>query len=162
MKKLLASLATGVLAAGVIAGPAMASAPVHDRFEPYTGVFHTDAGELCDFEYLQIYTEKDTFTTYSDGRVMLKIEATDTNWNLTSGAPPLTEKVTFQITDYPDLRERQVGVFWKLRGASGAPVVVHAGQLLFETDFNLVKMTPNSDPGFTEVVCKALGGNPAS
>ncbi len=160
MKKFLASMAVGVLAVGVLAGPALAAKPVHDKGAPYTGLFEAPAGSLCDFDYRQTYTEQDTYTLFSDGRVKLQIKVSDVNLNLDTGAT-LHESVTFQITDYPDGRERQSGVFWKLRDENGKLVVVYAGQLLFDASFNLVKFTPNSDPGFAQAICTALGGKPA-
>ena len=56
--------------------------------------------------------------------------------------------------------EKDVGIFWHLRDADGKMVVVQAGQLRFD-ETGLIKFTPNLNPDFADVVCHALGGNPA-
>ena len=59
-------------------------------------------------------------------------------------------------------REKQVGLIWHLRDASGNLVVVGAGEALIDTSTGeLLKFTPNFKPDFAAVICPALGGAPA-
>ena len=71
----------------------------------------------------------------------------------------MTENDTLFFT-FGEESEKDVGVFWHLRDASGKMVLVHAGQLRFD-ETGLIKFTPNLNPDFAAVICPALGGNPA-
>jgi hypothetical protein len=57
---------------------------------------------------------------------------------------------------------KNVGVFWHLRNAAGKLVVVQAGQMTFDSNGNLIKVTPHLNPDYAAVICPALGGSPAS
>ena len=76
----------------------------------------------------------------------------DSNYTLTEND---TVFLTFDVAS-----EKDVGVFWHLRDSSGKLVVVQAGQVRFD-ETGLIKFTPNLNPDFADVVCHALGGNPA-
>jgi len=161
----LAALAAGALTIGVFAGPALAAPPLfHEVKVPFSGVLSAPAGELCDFSYQQTYSGMDTFTVLSDGTVQVLEQATDTNINLDTGES-LTESISYHYTFFPDGGWQQVGIFWQLRDADGKLVVIHAGNVVFDADFNVVKVTPNATPTdmatWAAVICPALGGNPA-
>ena len=57
--------------------------------------------------------------------------------------------------------QKQVGIFWHLRDASGKIVLVQAGQVVFDASGDVIKVTPNFNPDFAAVACPALGGQPA-
>jgi hypothetical protein len=71
----------------------------------------------------------------------------------------LTENDTL-FFKFAEDSEKDVGLFWHLRDASGKIVVVQAGQLRFDEN-GFVSATPNINPDFPAVICPALGGNPA-
>lgn len=150
-----------VLAVGVLASTASADPPLfHEVKVPFSGTNYAPAGFLCDFGYQQVYSGTDTFTFLSDGRVEILEQGQDTNTNLDTGVS-LHESISYHYTFYPDGSFTQVGIFWKLRDATGKLVVVHAGDVVFDPSYNLVKFTPNSSPDFAAVICPALGGNSA-
>ncbi len=82
---------------------------------------------------------------------------TITHANLDTGYT-LIERLSYNITFYED-SDRTVGLVWHLRDADGKMQVVQAGQVTFSEDG--VRHTPGINPNFSEVVCPALGGNPA-
>ena len=155
VRRLLLALTLGVLASGVLVPVASAAKPEH-----FTETFEDDfvfaAGEVCDFEYRQSYTGRDIVTIFDD-RVEVHEMITITHSNLDTGYS-LTEVLSYNITFYED-SDRTVGIIWHLRDADGKMQVVQAGQLIF--DENGVTHTPSINPTFEEVICPALGGNPA-
>jgi hypothetical protein len=155
VRRLLLALALGALVIGALAPVASAAQPEH-----FTETFEDDfvfaAGEVCDFEYRQSYTGRDIVTSFDD-RVQVHEMITITHSNLDTGYT-LTEVLSYNITFYED-SDRTVGILWHLRDADGKMQVVQAGQLIF--DENGVTHTPGINPSFREVVCTALGGNPA-
>jgi hypothetical protein len=162
--KALVVLATGLAVLAYSASTA-AAAPTHLRFT----VSDTDfapAGELCDFDYSAPFTADVNSIVFGDPnnptRVIDHVTLIKTHTNLDTGYS-LTEVDHFtQTFDAGTARFKQVGVFWHLRDPSGNLVVVHAGQIVFDTTTGeLVKATPNSGPDFAAVICPALGGSPA-
>jgi hypothetical protein len=152
---------TAVVALGLVSG-ALADRPVHTK-EEFSDELSVPAGALCDFEYHQAFTLSENLLVFGGGgRVTSHQKFTVAHTNADTDVT-LTEKgiVTVQFSA-DDAREKNVGLFWHLRDASGKLVVVQAGQLLFDTETGeLLKFTPNITPGFADVICPALGGAPA-
>jgi hypothetical protein len=156
IRRLLLALTLGALAAGFIAPVAKAAPP--ERFtESFEGTVVVPEGELCDFEYSQTFSGTDEVTIFGD-RVQVHETLTVAHTNVDSNYT-LTENDTLFFTFGAD-SEKDVGIFWHLRDADGKMVVVQAGQLRFDAT-GLIKFTPNINPDFAEVICPALGGNPA-
>jgi hypothetical protein len=156
VRRLLLALTLGTLATGVLAPVAAATAP--ERFtETFEGEHLSPAGELCDFDYLQVFSGTDEVTIFPD-RVQVQETLTVAHTNVDANYT-LTEDDRLFFTFRED-SEKHVGVFWHLRDPSGKMVVVQAGQLRFD-ETGLVKFTPGLNPDFAAVICPALGGNPA-
>ena len=157
VRRLLLALTMGALATWVLAPVAAAGAP--ERFtESFEGSNFAPAGELCDFDYSQTFSGTDEVTIFSDGRVQVHETLAVAHTNVDSD-------YTLTENDRSSSRsmltsEKDVGVFWHLRDSSGKLVVVQAGQLRFD-ETGLIKFTPNLNPDFADVICHALGGNPA-
>ena len=155
VRRLLLALALGALVIGALAPVASAAKPEHFT-ETFEDAFVLAAGEVCDFEYGQSYTGRDIVTIFDD-RAQVHEMITITHSNLDTGYT-LTEVLSYNITFYEEL-DRTVGILWHLRDADGKMQVVQAGQITFEGDE--VTHTPGINPDFADVVCHALGGNPA-
>ena len=155
VRRLLLALALGALVIGALAPVASAAKPEHFT-ETFEDDFVETAGEVCDFEYRQSFTGQDIVTIFDD-RVQVHEMITITHANLDTGYT-LIEVLSYNITFYED-SDRTVGIIWHLRDADGKMQVVQAGQLIF--DESGVTHTPGINPTFEEVVCTALGGNPA-
>jgi hypothetical protein len=156
VRRLVLALTLGALATGVVVPVAAAAAP--ERFtETFEGTEIFPAGELCDFEYAQTFSATDDVMIFGD-RVQVHETLMVTHTNVDANYT-LTENDTLFFTFRED-SEKDVGVFWHLRDASGKMVVVQAGQLRFD-ETGLIKFTPNINPDFAAVICPALGGNPA-
>ena len=155
VRRLLLALALGALVIGALAPVASAAKPEHFT-ETFEDEFVEPAGAVCDFEYLQSFTGRDIVTIFED-RVQVHEKITITHANLDTGYT-LTEVLSYNLTFYED-SDKTVGLIWHLRDADGKMQVVQAGQLIF--DENGVTHTPGINPTFEEVICPALGGNPA-
>ena len=154
VRRLLLAIALGALVTGALAPVASAAKPEH-----FTETFDEDGfvdPEVCDFVYGQSYTGRDIVTIFDD-RVQVQEKITITHANLDTGYT-LTEVLSYNITFYED-SDRTVGILWHLRDADGKIQVVQAGQITFDEDG--VTHTPGINPDFADVVCHALGGNPA-
>ena len=155
VRRLLLALTLSALATGVLVPVASAAKPEH-FVEPFEDGFVSPAGDICDFEYGQSFTGRDIVTIFDD-RVQVNEKVTITHSNLDTGYT-LTEVLTYNITFYED-SDKTVGIIWHLRDADGKIQVVQAGQVRFSEDG--VTHTPGINPSFRDVVCPALGGNPA-
>ena len=157
VRRLVLALAMGALATGYLAPVAMAAPP--ERFtDTFEGTNSIPEGELCDFDYEQVFSGTDQVTFFSDGSVQVHEQLTVAHTNLDTGYT-LTENDVIFLTFRAD-SEKDVGLFWHLRDPDGKMVVVQAGQLRFD-ETGLIKFTPNINPDFAEVICPALGGSPA-
>jgi hypothetical protein len=156
VRRLVLALTLGVLATGLLV-PVAAAAPPERFTESFADTFVVPAGELCDFTYSQTFSGTDDVTIFSD-RVQIQETLTVAHTNLDTGVT-LTENDRLFFT-FAEGSEKDVGVFWHLRDANGKMVVVQAGQLRFD-ETGLIKVTPNLNPDFADVICHALGGNPA-
>jgi hypothetical protein len=156
VRRLLLALTLGTLATGVLVPVAAAAAP--ERFtETFEGEFFSPAGDLCDFDYLQVFSGTDHVTIFPDRdqvQESLTVAHTNVDTNYT-----LTEHDQLFFTFAEDF-EKDVGIFWHLRDPSGKMVVVQAGQIRYDGN-GIVRHTPNLNPDFAAVICPALGGNPA-
>jgi hypothetical protein len=152
----LLALVLGTVATGVLAPTVAAAAP--ERFtETFEGEFFAAAGELCDFDYHQVFSGTDHVTIFGD-RVQVHETLYVAHTNVDADYT-LKERDRLYFS-FREGSEKDVGVFWHLRDASGKLVVVQAGQMRFDEN-GLVRVTPHIDPDFAAVVCTALGGNPA-
>jgi hypothetical protein len=147
-----------VAAVGVLAGTASATPPTHFT-QAFAGSDSEPGGTLCDFNISESFTGTSDVTTFSDGTVNVHQTIHVIHVNEDTGYT-LTENDVVNLTFYNDGTSKQVGIGWHLRDANGKIVLVHAGLITFDADGNVVRFTPNSGPGFAEVVCPALGGNP--
>ena len=155
VRRLLVSLALGALVIAALAPVASAAKPEHFT-EPFEDESFFPAGDICDFDYLQSYTGRDIVAIF-DNRVQVHEKITITHTNVDTGYT-LIEVLSYNATFYED-SDRTVGLLWHLRDENGKMQVVQAGQVSF--DENGVTHTPGFNPNFTEVICPALGGNPA-
>ena len=155
VRRLLLALALGALVIGALAPVASAAKPEHFT-ETFGDESFFPAGDVCDFDYLQSFTGRDIVAIF-ENRVQVHERITITHANLDTGYT-LTEVLSYNLTFYED-SDRTVGLVWHLRDANGKMQVVQAGQLSF--DENGVTHTPGINPSLREVVCPALGGNPA-
>jgi hypothetical protein len=146
-------------AAGVLAGAASATPPTRAS-GTFSGSDSSPAGTFCDFNFSESYTGTYALTFFSDGTVQLHETLQIIHFNVDTGYW-LTENNVVNTTFYNDGTAKQVGVDWNLRDANGKIVVVHAGEITFDPDGNVVTFTPNSGPDAADVLCTALGGNPA-
>jgi hypothetical protein len=152
-----AAVACGAAALFVPAAPA--APPVHwtlsaDEENP------KPAGTLCDFNYTVRFHFRADVTTFAD-REEWHWQISATHVNLDTGNS-MTDVDRYTVTYYPD-HEKDAGVFFHLRDASGKPIAVYAGQLYFSD--TSVKFTPNSGgsgkAAYAAIVCPLLGGHPA-
>ena len=158
-------LAAG-LAGGLVASPVAAGPPAREAFS-FTEVFDFPAGEICDFAYHRELSVTGTFWAFFDkeGNLVREMDVsraqvlhrnTDTTYTLTE---TIRSHFVFNETRQTAMI---TGQNWQLRDAEGRIVVVHSGSLLFDAGQDeLVRVTPNFAPDFAEVLCPALGGNPA-
>jgi hypothetical protein len=156
VRRLLLALTLGALATWVLA-PVAAAAPPERFTESFEGTNFLPAGEVCDFDYSQSFSGTDVVTIFGDPvqvQETLTVAHTNVDTNYT-----LTEDDRLFFTFDVD-SEKDVGIFWHLRDADGKMVVVQAGQLRFD-ETGLIKFTPSINPDFADVICHALGGNPA-
>lgn len=158
-----------VLVLGLVSAttPASGQGLVTHFKDSFTFRFRAPAGTLCDFKYHQFGTVVENQTVFGDVNNPTRVIDHQTIFvnhvNVDTG-------YTLTETDHQTLLFNQngptltvVGVFWHLRDASGNVVLVKAGQVIFDQAGNIVKFTPNSsfDQTFPQVICPALGGNPA-
>jgi len=147
----------GVLAPVAGSTAAWAGGPEHVK-STETGEMTVEAGEFCDFAFTFAGTFSDDAVIFPDKTIM-SIKDQVAHINQDTGFT-LTETDHFTVTEQPG-QFKLVGIYWHLRNADGKIVVVHAGQMLFDGDGNVVKFTPNMNPDDAAVICPALGGHPA-
>jgi hypothetical protein len=116
---------------------------------------------FCDFDLRIVLALSDNVLMFPDGRMTFHATVHFTHTNLATG---FTLTDTHHFTDFvaADGQIKSVGVEWHLRDPSGKLVVVQAGQLVFDSDGNVLRFTPNTNPDLAAVGCPALGGQPAS
>ena len=156
VRRLLLALTLGALATGVLV-PVAAAAPPERFTESFEDAFVEPAGSLCDFEYAQAFSGTDHVTIFGD-RVQVQETLTVSHTNV--GHELHVDRTRQLFFTFTEDSEKDVGVFWHLRDASGKMVLVQAGQVRFD-ETGLIKFTPNINPDFAAVICPALGGNPA-
>ena len=156
----------GALASAIaFAATTAAADPTHQKYSlPET--FTVPAGQLCDFDYYLTIDSDLNVIIFGDPSNPTEVIEHDTqsvtHTNLDTGAS-LSEVDHFTLEfNAGEEREKQVGLIWHLRDASGKLVVVGAGEALVDTSTGeLLKFTPNFKPDFAGVICPALGGAPA-
>jgi hypothetical protein len=160
MKRFILLWAAVLAAVGALAGAASAAPTTHSGRLTFSGGGTSPAGSVCDFTLGESYTGTISLTFFSDGSVTSHTTLQVTHVNVDTGYT-LTEHDVINETDYNDGTSKQLGVFWHLRDANGKIVVVHAGQITLDANFDVASFTPNSGPDTAAVLCPALGGNPA-
>ena len=117
------------------------------------------AGTFCDVNVNSDFTLIDDVTTFSNGRTEDHTRALFTYTNLDTGS---VVTAVGRLNDHSDSTgSNDQGLFPRLRDASGKVVSVNAGQVRFDSSFQVVAFTPNTAPSLRAVVCPALGANPA-
>jgi hypothetical protein len=155
VRRFLLALSVGTLLTGVLAPVVSAARPDHFK-EAFDGSHSFLPGELCDFNYDQSFVGLDIVTIFAD-RTQVQEKVTVTHTNADTGYTLVDNDMTV-YTFYED-HEKDRGIFWHLRDASGKLVLVQAGKITFSDDG--ITHTPGVNPNFREVICTALGGNPA-
>ena len=155
VRRVVRALALGALVTWALT-PAVSAAKPEHFVEPFADDFILPAGEVCDFDYEQSFTGRDIVTIFDD-HDQIQEKVVITHANLDTGYT-LTESLNYQLRFYPD-SDRTVGIIWHLRDADGKIQVVQAGMIGFSDDG--VTRTPGINPSFRDVICPALGGNPA-
>lgn len=126
--------------------------------------FEPQAGEACDFAYAETGSGWFNLVTVGSGPKM-EIIAGGTSFFSHENVDTRevqTEKVVYQdIIFYEEQRIVEAGLLWHLRDAEGKLILVEAGLIVYDLNENVLKVTPNRTPGLWEVMCPALGGEPA-
>ena len=164
MKALRLLLGALVLTALAVS-PVAATPPTTETFsDSYS--FELPAGEVCDFAYGESATITGWVTIFYDAdgnyvRDTVHVSATIVHVNLDTGYT-LTESInqTQTFTERTDTFT-VAGTNWLLKDDSGRVVLAHAGYLIIWFELDDYRATPNFGTGFNEVICPALGGNPA-
>ena len=147
----------GVLAPVAGSTAAWAGGPEHVK-STFTFDDTAPAGTFCDFEYRLAVSGSENAIIFPDKTIGYNtLHVTHTN--LDTGFT-LTETDHFTVTEQPG-QFKLVGIYWHLRNADGKLVVVHAGQMVFDGEGNVLSFTPNMNPDGAAVICPALGGHPA-
>ena len=111
---------------------------------------------FCDFDLRIVLALSDNVLMFPDGRMTFHATAHFTHTNLATG---FTLTDTHHFTDFV-AADGQVKI--DLDPVIAKLVVVQAGQIVFDSDGNVLRFTPNINPDVAAVGCPALGGQPAS
>jgi hypothetical protein len=155
-----ATAATFALLAVLTSVSAASAAP--EQRATFSGVFDAPAGELCNFDYEQTFTIHIAFKELANGGYIEHDHVLVTHVNQQTGYTLHERDRTSFVVNPNQGTAKNVGVFWHLRTPDGKLIVVQAGQMLFDSDGNLIKITPALNPDYAAVICPALGGSPAS
>ena len=162
-RAILAACVAGAAVLALTAGSARADPAFHATFSE-SGTVLSPAGTLCDFNEQETFTVSGIETIAPNGLDVIAWTNDATHTNLDTGYT-LTEVDHFHSTQQLGTSTiMQAGVFWHLRDPSGKIVRVKAGEAIFNgSTGEFIKFTPNTgaDQGFADVICPALGGNPA-
>jgi type 1 fimbria pilin len=161
-----------ILAAGIAAfllmatgaGPALADDPVGHAKGSFSGEIVSPAGTVCDFTLDDTFTVDVIFTAAPNGGITLLLTEHVTHTNLGTGYSLTETDQINQVIQPASSTAIEVGIFWHLRDASGDNVLVHAGEATLDpATGQLISFTPNSgfDQTAAQILCPALGGNPA-
>jgi len=163
----LAVTASGVATVALLAmaaGTASAGTQATHIKSSFSGQVVSPAGTLCNFNEEETFTVDVNFVLAPNGENPVLLTENITHTNLDTGYS-LTETDQVNEVGQPlSSTAMQVGIFWHLRDASGQVVLVKAGKATLDTATGqLISFTPNSgfDQTFAQVICTALGGNPA-
>jgi hypothetical protein len=149
-----------MLAAAMVFTSVAAAAP--EQRGSFHGVFTFKAGEVCDFPYRQVVTVNFTSKPFTNDKYIEHDQIFVSHTNQATGYTLREHDTQTFIINAKQGVIKTVGVFWHLRNAAGKLLVVEAGQLTFDSNFNLIKVTPHVNPDFAAVICPALGGAPAN
>ncbi len=154
----------------VLAAGAAAAAPETESFDfSFTRDFA--AGTLCDFNYHEEVTGSgwdEIFVDEAGNYVRDKLHLTLGVTHMNGDTGYVLTEVDHYSETFADATQtiKDVGISWLLKDSTGRIVVARAGQLVFDVSVDEVtKVTPNYGPtdraGVAELLCPALGGNPA-
>ena len=165
MRRAVVCLAAAALALALVASPASAEGPnaTHYRID----IDDTwSSKKLCDFPYVQHFwgwfgltvvgdPDDPTMEVYAGGQLFVTHTNTRTGY-------VLTEQVMWtDVYFYGEERILEAGLYWHLRGPDGRLVLVQAGRVVFDFDYNVLTYTPNrSLMDLAGLICPALGGAP--
>jgi len=122
--------------------------------------------KLCDFPYVQhfwgwfgltIVGEPDdpAMEVFVGGQLFVTHTNTRTGFTLTEQA------MWTDVYFYDEERILEAGLYWHLRGPDGKLVLVQAGRVVYDFDYNVLSYTPNrSLQDSAQLICPALGGAP--
>jgi hypothetical protein len=165
MKK--AILAAGLAAFMLLttgARTALAAGPVAHIKGSFSGEILSPAGTVCNFTLDDTFTVDVIFTAAPNGGVTQLLTQHITHTNLDTGYSLTETDQVNQVAQPVSSTAIEVGIFWHLRDASGNNVLVLAGEATVDpATGQLISFTPNSgfDQTYAQIICPALGGNPA-
>jgi len=161
-RMILATAATAAALLAITAGTARAD-PASRHTISFSDQEVFPAGTLCDFDYQFALTVNGTFTAAPNGYFTVQFTEYVTHTNLDTGEI-LSEVDHINSTNHLGDTFTSAGIFTHIRDASGHTVLVLAGEAVFDNATGqVISFTPNSgfDQTFAQIVCPALGGNPA-
>jgi len=165
MRKII--LAAGIATAALLAtGAGTASAgtqATHFTFS-FSGENLYPAGTLCNFTLDDTFTVDGIFNAAPNGVNTTLLTEHITHTNLDTGYSLTEVDQVNQVVQPVSSRAMEVGIFWHLRDANGNNVLVKAGEATLDVATGqLISFTPNSgfDQTYAQIICPALGGNPA-
>jgi hypothetical protein len=143
----------------------MAEPPAHTKKIVEDSVWDAPAGGICDFHLHVEGRLEINYTEFSNGGWQWHGRYTATLTNVDTGFALEEADRWNQNFDPQSERYKWTGINWHIRTPDGGMVVVAAGEVLWDTATGeIVKITPNTSEfamDFADVICSALGGNPA-
>jgi hypothetical protein len=165
MRRTLAAVVAIVVVVGMAAtaGTARAQRATHISF-PISGDEVFPAGTICDFNLDEPFTGTVTFTATSNGTYVEQDSIYATHVNLDTGYTLTEHDAVNTVIPAGSSDGILAGIFWHLTTSSGQSVLVKAGMATFDlATGEIISFTPNSsfDQSAADLLCPALGGNPA-
>jgi hypothetical protein len=165
-KRIVALLASGLIAGAAFTASADAREVLHFSGTSPLIVNDFPAGTLCDFAYHQEFVNTSHVNVFlEDGhpvQVEEQAEVSVLHRNVDTGQT-LTEVIHYAF--HFDLVAGEVqltGNWWHLRDPAGRIVFVGSGTFVRDLfTGELIRATPNVAPDLAETICPALGGEPA-
>jgi hypothetical protein len=165
MRRTLAAAVALVVVVGMAAtaGTARGGQATHISF-PISGDQLFPAGTICDFNLEESFTGTVTFTLAPNGTYVEQDSIYATHINLGTGYTLTEHDAVNTVIRAGSSDGLLAGIYWHLTTSSGQTVLVKAGMGVFDlATGEIISFTPNSalDQSGADVLCPALGGNPA-
>lgn len=125
--------------------------------------------KLCDFPYVQRFWGWFGITVVGDPNeptmeVLAGGQLYVTHTNAKTGFTLTEQAIWTDVYFYEAGRILEAGLYWHLRGPDGKLVLVQAGKVVYDLDYNVITYTPNRALGLpgelAAIICPALGGAP--